>query len=215
MINSCVNFNYNMMNNFNISNNFNNNMTNSLNINNNFCNNLNYNYCLNTNLNNGNSSYNNNNLNNNFSNDTVSLFDCFEYSQKINLMSGENQMFCNCCRKNNDCCMQTILTDGPEILILLLNRGHGIEFNVKILFDEYLNLSQFFQIKTNYHYKLIGVITHIGESSMSGHFIAYCRDPIDEKSWIKYNDSLVSDVNDFQKEVIDFAMPYLLFYQKM
>ena len=210
MINSCVNFNYNMMNNFNISNNFNNNMINSLNLNNNLYNALNYNCCYNTNLNNVNSNYNNN-----FSTDEVSLFDCFEYSQKINLMSGENQMYCNFCRKNNDCCMQTILTDGPEILILLLNRGKGIEFNVKILFDEYLNLSQFFQIKTNYNYNLIGVITHIGESNMSGHFIAYCRDPIDEKSWIKYNDSLVSDVTDFQKEVIDFAMPYLLFYQKM
>ena len=210
MINSCVNFNYNMMNNFNISNNFNNNMINSLNLNNNLYNALNYNCSYNTNLNNVNSNYNNN-----FSTDEVSLFDCFEYSQKINLMSGENQMYCNFCRKNNDCCMQTILTDGPEILILLLNRGKGIEFNVKILFDEYLNLSQFFQIKANYNYKLIGVITHIGESSMSGHFIAYCRDPINEKSWIKYNDSLVSDVTDFQKEVIDFAMPYLLFYQKM
>ena len=215
MINSCVNFNYNMINNFNINNNFNNNMINSLNINNNFYNNLNYNCSYNTNLNNGNTSYNNYNLNNNFSTDTVSLFDCFEYSQKINLMSGENQMFCNFCRKNNDCCMQTILIDGPEILILLLNRGKGIEFNVKILFDEYLNLSQFFQNDTKFNYKLIGVITHIGESSMSGHFIAYCRDPIDDKSWIKYNDSLVSDVIDFQKEVIDFAMPYLLFYQKI
>ena len=209
MKNSCINFNYNMINNFNISNHFNN-MVNSLNVNNNLCNNLNYNSNYNTTINNCNSSYNNN-----FSNDTVSLFDCFEYSQKLNLMSGENQMFCNFCRTNNDCYMQTILTDGPEILILLLNRGHGIEFKVKILFDEYLNLSQFFQNDTNYNYKLIGVITHIGESSMSGHFIAYCRDPIDEKSWIKYNDSIVSDVNDFQKEVIDFAMPYLLFYQKM
>ena len=215
MINSCVNFNYNMINNFNINNNINNNMINSLNINNNFFNNLNYNCSYNTNLNNGNTSYNNYNLNNNFSTDTVSLFDCFEYSQKINLMSGENQMYCNFCRKNNDCCMQTILIDGPEILILLLNRGKGIEFNVKILFDEYLNLSQFFQNDTKFNYKLIGVITHIGESSMSGHFIAYCRDPIDDKSWIKYNDSLVSDVIDFQKEVIDFAMPYLLFYQKI
>ena len=204
MINSCYNFNYNMSNNFNLSNNFNNNMFKSIYASNNLYNNMNYNCNYNSNLN-----------NNNFLNDTVSLFDCFEYSQKINLMSGENQMYCNFCRKNNDCYMQTILTDGPEILILLLNRGHGIEFNVKLLFDENLNLSQFFQINTNGKYKLIGVITHIGESSMSGHFIAYCRDPLKEKSWIKYNDALVSDVNDFKKEVIDFAMPYLLFYQKM
>ena len=48
---------------------------------------------------------------------------------------------------------------------------------------------------------------------MSGHFIAYCKDPI-RKKWHKYNDAIVTDVTDFQNEVINFAMPYLLFYQK-
>ena len=59
----------------------------------------------------------------------------------------------------------------------------------------------------------MGVITHLGESNMSGHFIAYCLDPL-YGSWYKYNDAIVSQVNDFQKEVINYAMPYLLFYQK-
>ena len=48
---------------------------------------------------------------------------------------------------------------------------------------------------------------------MSGHFISYCRDPITNK-WHKYNDAIVSEVNNFEKDVINFAMPYLLFYQK-
>ena len=62
-------------------------------------------------------------------------------------------------------------------------------------------------------YRLIGVITHIGDSSMEGHFIAYCREPLDN-SWTKYNDAFVTKVEDFKKEVIDFAMPYVLFYQR-
>ena len=111
--------------------------------------------------------------------------------------------------------MKTCLVTGPEILILLLNRGKGIEFDVKINFYEKLDLSNYIEYKnTGYKYNLIGVITHIGESSMSGHFIAYCRDPI-TGLWYKYNDSIVSEVNDFQKDVINFAMPYLLFYQKI
>ena len=111
--------------------------------------------------------------------------------------------------------MTSYLCTGPEILILLLNRGKGIEFNVKMTFDENLNLYNYIELKeTGYNYQLIGVITHIGESSMSGHFIAYCKDPIDEK-WYKYNDSIVTEVNNFYKEVIDFAMPYLLFYKKI
>ena len=95
-----------------------------------------------------------------------------------------------------------------------MNRGHGIEFNVKIIFVEDLDLSNYIEYKnTGCKYKLIGVITHIGESGMGGHFIAYCKDPISQ-SWYKYNDAIVSEVQDFQNEVINFAMPYLLFYQK-
>ena len=48
---------------------------------------------------------------------------------------------------------------------------------------------------------------------MGGHFIAYCKD-IWNNQWLKFNDAIVSHVNDFKSEVIDFAMPYLLFYQK-
>ena len=212
--NSCNN----NMNNF-----FNMNSINTMNNNLNSVNNFNQNsgICLNNNINN---TYNNNNLNmktfniiNNYvGTNTVRLIDCFEYDQKINHMSGENQMYCNYCRKNTDCYMQTILTEGPEVLILLLNRGKGIEFDIKIQFGESIDLSKFFTNEQNCIYDLIGVITHFGESSMSGHFIAYCRDPLNIKNWIKYNDSIVTDVdsNNFQKEVIDFGMPYLLFYQK-
>ena len=145
----------------------------------------------------------------------VNLFDCFDYDEKINYMSGQNQMYCNFCRNNSDSYMKTNLYTGPEILILILNRGKGIEFNVKIYFTEELNLSKYIENKeSGYMYKLIGVITHLGESSMSGHFIAYCKDPLNGK-WYKYNDAIVDEVNDFKKEVIDFAMPYLLFYEKI
>ena len=110
--------------------------------------------------------------------------------------------------------MCTYLTTGPEILIIILNRGKGIEFNVKLNFYEDLNLSNYIEItNTGVNYKLIGVITHLGESGMSGHFIAFCKDPYNQK-WYKFNDAFVSPVINFKEEVIDYAMPYLLFYQK-
>ena len=124
-------------------------------------------------------------------------------------------MYCNYCKRTCSNSMCTLLTTGPEILILLLNRGKGIEFNVKINFVDNLNLANYIQFNnTGCNYKLIGVITHMGESGMGGHFIAYCLDPI-SKNWHKYNDEIVTPVHDFQKEVIDYAMPYLLFYQKI
>jgi ubiquitin C-terminal hydrolase len=48
---------------------------------------------------------------------------------------------------------------------------------------------------------------------MGGHFIAYCKEYWNNQ-WLKFNDAIVTPVNDFKSEVIDFAMPYLLFYQK-
>ena len=158
----------------------------------------------------------NNNMNQNYINNNnkneVYLLDCFEYDRKPNFMNGQNSMYCNGCKSISDCVVMTNLITGPEILILLLNRGHGIEFDIKIIFDEYLDLTKY--IENGCKYKLIGVINHLGESGMGGHFIAYCKDPI-TKNWYKYNDSIVNEVKDFKKEVIDFAMPYLLFYEKI
>ena len=149
------------------------------------------------------------------SNNVVNIYDCFDYDRRPNIMSGQNSIYCNYCKVNCSAMMTTYLTIGPEILILLLNRGKGIQYNVKIDFGENLNLYNYIELQnTGFNYKLIGVITHYGESSMSGHFIAYCRDPI-TGLWHKYNDSIVSDVNNFQYEVINVGMPYLLFYQKI
>ena len=156
----------------------------------------------------------NNNRFNNFNNNEVNIYDCFEFDKKYNFMAGENAMYCNYCKLTCGSTMCTYLTTGPEILIIILNRGKGIEFNVKINFDIYLNLSNYIELQdTGCQYELFGVITHIGESGMGGHFIAYCKEYWNNQ-WLKFNDSLVSPVNNFKKEVIDFAMPYLLFYQK-
>ena len=155
-----------------------------------------------------------NNFNNLFNNNEVNIYDCFEYDKKVTFMTGENIMHCNYCGKTCNTSMCTVLTTGPEILIIILNRGKGIEFDVKINFVENLNLANYIQFtNTGVNYTLIGVITHMGDSGMSGHFIAYCRNPI-SRYWYQYNDAKVTPVSNFKSEVIDYAMPYLLFYQK-
>jgi len=155
------------------------------------------------------------NYNNIMNNNEVTIYDCFEYDKKPNIMSGQNMMYCNYCRQTCNSSMCTLLCTGPEILIIILNRGKGIQYKVKINFLEDLNLNNYISMpNTGCYYKLIGVITHLGESGMGGHFIAYCKNPINYQ-WNKYNDSTVTPVYDFKGEVIDYAMPYLLFYQKM
>ena len=165
---------------------------------------------LNSNLNN----LNNYNIFNNFNSNDVSIFDCFEYDRKINFMSGNNAIKCNFCNGIYNSSFCSILATVPRILILLLNRGENIEFNVKFIFTEFLNLTNYVQFNIGAQYKLIGVTSYIGKSGVDGHFIAYCRDPL-SNIWYKYNDDIVIDVTDFQNEVINFGMACLLFYQKI
>ena len=204
-------FNNNCMNNNVMFNNFTNNIfMNNNSMNNNFMNNN----VMNNNFINNNNNFINNNCINNSSNE-VNIYDCFEYDRKVNFMTGENRMFCNSCKTNQDCLMKTDLVLGPEVLIILLNRGKGLEFDVKIKFTKTLDLSNYFDIKDpGCKYELIGVITHIGENNMGGHFIAYCKDHISNK-WLLFNDAIVDYVKDFEKEVINFSTPYLLFYRRI
>ena len=152
-----------------------------------------------------------------YNSNEVDIMDCFENEEKVNILSGENTMYCNRCRQNTSSNMRTVLVTGPEELILILNRGKGKEFDIKLNFTENLNLYRFIEKKeTGYKYKLTGVITNLGESSMSGHFIAFCKDQANKKLF-KYNDSMVDEVKDFEKEVVNNSniMPYLLFYHKL
>ena len=164
-----------------------------------------------------NNNFNNFNYNMNFNNNDINIYDCFLYEQRINYMTGQNAMYCNYCKQTCNSSMCTLLAFGPEIIIVILNRGQGIQYKVKINFPIELNLYNFIDFKdTGFNYELIGVITHMGGSDMSGHFIAYCKNPINN-TWYQYNDSVVNEVNqyNFKAEVVDYAMPYLLFYQKV
>ena len=145
---------------------------------------------------------------------SVNIYDCFNYNEKFEYFQGENSMYCNNCKQQLPASYQTTLYTTPEILILVLNRGKGIEFRVKLEFYEDLNLMKYVKMQnTGVQYKLIGVVTHLGESGASGHFIAYCKSPI-SLEWYQYNDDLVTPVVNFKQQIIDYAMPYILFYQK-
>jgi len=147
---------------------------------------------------------------------SVNIIDCFNYNQRQEFMQGENAMFCNTCNRTENAAFQNYICDCPEIMIIILNRGQGIQFKIKLEFTEFLDIGSYVRNNNNNpcNYKLIGVVTHMGESGSSGHFVAFCRSPIDEQ-WYNYNDDLCFPVNNFKKDVIDYAMPYILFYQKV
>ena len=141
----------------------------------------------------------------------VNLNDCFEYYQKEDYMMGENQIYCNNCNAMANSCNKTKLIISPNILVINLNRGKGLQFNVELSFGEYIDIKNFifYKDQSPTYYELIGVVTHFGSSDMSGHFIAFCKSFIDYK-WYKYNDSR-GDLSSF-KEASTVGVPYILFY---
>ncbi len=148
-------------------------------------------------------------------NNRVSIYECFYYNQKTDLFTGDNKNFCNICKQLYDSLYTSKIFSSPNILILILNRGKNNIYNVKIDFNETIDITSFVSLKdkSKMIYNLYGVITHIGQSGPNAHFVASCKSPIDNK-WYRYNDALVSSINNLQKDVIDFGTPYILFYQK-
>jgi ubiquitin C-terminal hydrolase len=147
---------------------------------------------------------------------SVTLEDCLNYKEKIDTFQGENAIYCNFCKAQLTSFYQTKLFTGPEILIIILDRVKEIEFKVKLEFGLFIDITNYIELKENngWKYELIGIITYLAKNNESGHFIAFCKSPIDG-SWYQYNDELVFEVKDFAKEIRDNTMPEILFYQKI
>ena len=127
---------------------------------------------------------------------------------------GENQLYCNTCHKLSSAKCANRIFSLPKTLIIILNRGKGNIFKASVNFPSELNLKKFVLCPQSIaKYELTGVISHIGESGMGGHFIAFCKHRI-QKQWYKYNDAIVTfcqnQYNDFK-----IGTPYILFYESI
>ena len=148
---------------------------------------------------------------NNYNQYTLSLNDCFTYYLKTDFYNGDNQLYCKACNSKQDSCLERIIDSTPKILVIILDRGlDNKDFTEDFNFYEILDLSSFVSKDSISQYYLCGVITHLGESGPTGHFIAYCKMEA-SSSWYKYNDSEVTLVNNSQ-EIINRGKPYILFY---
>ena len=142
----------------------------------------------------------------------INLMHCLEHFRSPTFFTGDNQFYCNGCKR----LMNTINTNNiyslPPYLIMIYNRGKGKSFKCVVEFPEYLNLSNYVLSNQSIcNYQLCGVITHFGQSGMSGHFIAFCRHRIDNLSYC-YNDSKVERCSNQQNKFI-IGSPYILFYR--
>ena len=155
-----------------------------------------------------------NNLNVGTSSNPLTINDCLNFEQRNNYNIGSNQIYCNICNQLSDSISTTKIYSTSHYLIMLLNIGVGKVYDVKLKFSSQIDISNYVKLKEEKQiFNLYGVITHIGESGDSGHFVASCKSPVDNQ-WYQYNDAFVNPIKDLEKEVFNFATPYILFYEK-
>jgi len=137
----------------------------------------------------------------------INLTDCVQYYCTF---ENEFNFMCPLCKKE---CKQTTVNKiylSPNIFIFILNRGKNNIFSVKMNYPPELDLSPYIEgVNSPTRYELTGVITHLGVSGPNGHFVAFCKNPKNEK-WYKYNDEQVTEADNF--EVHNEGIAYILFY---
>ena len=143
----------------------------------------------------------------NYNHNNVRIIECFNYYQKYEIYTS---FHCNSCGLDFYGYQQARLVRAPKTLIINLNRGKGLQFNVKIIFEEYLYLAQYIMDNSSpFYYELTGIICHYGTNDMGGHFIAFCKNS-NNGEWYKYNDQSVTKSS--FNEVRQSGLPYVLFY---
>ena len=156
----------------------------------------------------------------------LNLYDAFLCDEEVGILDDENMIYCNQCKKLTPGTHQQNIYAMPNILIIILDRGkNNSEFNEEFTFDEILDFTKgnvfINNPKSSKKFYLCGIVTHLGESGSSGHFIAYCRNGVNEP-FLCYNDAAVAKVDvitameaKLSKNEMKKKTPYILLYHCM
>ena len=142
-------------------------------------------------------------------NNRISLYECFLYNQKSDYYTlliedskiiEDNRIYFNICKQLFGSINTSKIFISPNVLVLILDRGIGNIYDVKLDFSETIDITQFVQQRDcpQLIYNLYGVITLIGQSGSNAHFVASSKSPIDDK-WYRYKDAFVYPILNFQK----------------
>ena len=116
--------------------------------------------------------------NNNCMIPNINFDNCFQYLSKSETFS---DTYCQKCGKTGISQYSEVIYSMPNYLIIILNRGKGNIFNCNVQIPETFNPNNYVEKEQNNNFNLIGIVSHFGESGMSGHFIAFCKHNIDGK----------------------------------
>ena len=145
-------------------------------------------------------------------NTDIEIYECFEYFQKTEFLTGDNQFYCNKCKKCVDGCFFDKIYSLPFYLIIILRSGNKDSiYECKVNFPEQLNLSNYVISKNYTKYELYAVLCFL-KKGKNGNFVAYCRNRMDNK-WYLYDDANVTPCTKPQQ--YNEGVPYVLFYSAL
>ena len=165
--------------------------------------------------------------NSNYKNE-INLYDCFEYLQRNkneissnnddddkDKNSEDNISYQKCEKCNEYLVLTEKIYRTPKILIIILDRGKNKKCNIKVNFNETIDLKDFiddekYKQSTSTIYKLIGISSHYGSCGNCGHYKSICL--CDDNNYYQFDDSFSNKLNSnisFQN-----GSPYILFYQR-
>ncbi|XP_061399161.1 ubiquitin carboxyl-terminal hydrolase 35 [Musca vetustissima] len=152
-----------------------------------------------------------------------SVQDLIEYYCSSEKLYGDNQYFCERCKKLSDAERYINVISAPKNLILTLKHfKYDQKYHMraklmhKVFHDEKVSLKvcspQTLEEIATVHYDIYAGVVHSGFSMDSGHYYTYAADATNK--WYKFNDSIVTPSR--TEELHNLTppnTPYILFYQ--
>ena len=150
-----------------------------------------------------------------YQNKEFNLYNGFDDYIKIDRLAGDNQYYCNYCKKLCDADIYTKIFKPPKNLLINIDYGKNKKYMPKFIkYDDEIDITKYLNDYSGkpIRYKILGICSHFGDSGSYGHYIAFCRNKQNSK-WYKFNDAMVSECG--IEEIKRSGNPYLLLYEKI
>ncbi|TMW63003.1 hypothetical protein Poli38472_005621 [Pythium oligandrum] len=161
------------------------------------------------------------------------LEECLEAHRNLEDLTQDNRVYCDGhCQDKTNRRTQVLVQRAPEILVLQLQRFKQTRWRSRLekvatpvkfpLGSEGLDLTDnmFMRDSAAPHlYELYAVCAHIGSVLDAGHYVAYTRQSVcansSEVQWLKFDDDVVTAVDEATLRRETLSTAYLLFYKRI
>lgn len=152
----------------------------------------------------------------------TSIYECLEAFTQQEDLDEENKWFCTRCKQHQLAKRQLKLKQLPSILLIHFKRFKKTATGFNKLDDviefpfEGLQVSEYTSDpgdpKNQTRFSLFAIIAHRG-TMFKGHYVAFIYSG-SNKTWIKFDDELYSNVKPDIRTELNSFQPYILFYRK-